>query len=476
MLNLTIPESVNQNEIPIMSNTASTIIIPVETQVREMDAKLLLACAAAERGFPVILGSRAFVHYKVSSIPRGVYLAKSMRALSIRMFDILRKLGHEIVAWDEEGLLRWPDPEYYRQRLSPVTMGQISHLMAWGPDNERVFREYGGYNGAPIHITGNPRIDLLREELRDFYKGDVQKIRDRFGDFVMINTNFGLVNHFYSDLGTLKKAVDKKKGIVHAYDVGKGYHKLAIFKCFREMLPFLCKALKDHTIVLRPHPSENQRPYLEVADHHNNLKVTGQGGISPWLMAAKGLIANGCTTMIEAAVLGTPTIAFQPVTSAEFDDDLPNSLAHRVYDNEELCSAAKAVLEEKLGAVDDAVRREILDRHIAGLDGQLAAERMVDVLESGQYNKRQPPAAPIWEFGSALIHNTLRTAVKQINMRRPGHRNNLTFHRHRFPDISAMEIKERIARLGRLLNRFENIHVESYSKYLFRISHKEAIK
>ena len=55
-----------------MNNPSSTIIIPVETQVRELDAKLLLACVAAERGFPVIIGSRAFVHYKVSSIPRGI--------------------------------------------------------------------------------------------------------------------------------------------------------------------------------------------------------------------------------------------------------------------------------------------------------------------------------------------------------------------------------------------------------------------
>jgi hypothetical protein len=104
------------------------------------------------------------------------------------------------------------------------------------------------------------------------------------------------------------------------------------------------------------------------------------------------------------------------------------------------------------------------------LDGQLAAERMVDVLESGQYNKRQPPAAPIWKFGEALIHNTLRTTVKQINMRRPGHRNNLAFHRHRFPDISVGEVRQRIARMGSLLNRFDNIKVERYSRYMFRIN------
>jgi hypothetical protein len=32
-----------------MNNSVSTLIIPVETQVREMDAKILLSCVAAGR-------------------------------------------------------------------------------------------------------------------------------------------------------------------------------------------------------------------------------------------------------------------------------------------------------------------------------------------------------------------------------------------------------------------------------------------
>ena len=45
-----------------MNEPISTLILPVENQTRELDAKLLLACAAAERGFPVIIGSRALIH------------------------------------------------------------------------------------------------------------------------------------------------------------------------------------------------------------------------------------------------------------------------------------------------------------------------------------------------------------------------------------------------------------------------------
>ena len=454
----------------IMNNSATTLILPVETQVREMDAKLLLACVAAERGFPVILGSRAFVHYKVSSIPRGVYLAKSMRTLSIRMFEILRQLGHEIVAWDEEGLMRWPDSEYYRQRLSSVTMRQISHLIAWGPDNARVFRDYPGYAGTPIHITGNPRIDLLRRELRAYYQPEVDDIRRRYGEFVMINTNFGLVNHFYPKLGALKKAIEANGSAdTNPYDVEKGRHKLDLFKSFLQMLPPLCKALSDTTIVLRPHPSENHEPYVAIAERHPNLKIDGDGGISPWLMATKALIANGCTTMIEAAVLGTPTIAYQPIVSEAYDDDLPNSLSQRAFSIDELCRRVDSVCREGIGAHNLNQRRKILNRHISALDGPLAAERMVDALESGEYHRKRPKAASFGNFVRGWTHNTLRTVVKQINMRRPGHRNNLAFHAHRFPDISVNEIRDRISRMGSLLNRFHSIRVRQHSQHIFNI-------
>jgi len=453
-----------------MNNSATTLIVPVETQVREMDAKLLLACVAAERGFPVIMGSRAFIHYKVSSIPRGVYLAKSMRTLSIRMFEILRQLGHEIVAWDEEGLMRWPDPEYYRQRLSPITMGQISHLIAWGPDNARVFRDYPGYPGTPIHITGNPRIDLLRRELRAYYQPEVDDIRQRFGEFVMINTNFGLVNHFYAKLGALKKAVEADGSAgANPYDVEKGRHKLDLFRSFLQMLPPLCKALSDTTIVLRPHPSENHEPYAAIAERHQNLKIANDGGISPWLMATKALIANGCTTMIEAAVLGTPTIAYQPIVSEAYDDDLPNSLSQRAFSVDELCRKVESICREGIGASSLNERRKILNGHISALDGPLAAERMVDALESGEYHRKRPKAASFGKYVQGWTHNTVRTVVKRINMHRPGHRNNLAFHAHRFPDISVNEIRERISRMGGLLNRFNSIRVGQHSQHIFTI-------
>jgi surface carbohydrate biosynthesis protein len=80
----------------------------VENQVRELDSKVLLACVAAGHGFSWVIGFRKGIHFHISSLPPGIYLSKSMTAASDLVFRIMQKLGHEIVAWDEEALVRLP--------------------------------------------------------------------------------------------------------------------------------------------------------------------------------------------------------------------------------------------------------------------------------------------------------------------------------------------------------------------------------
>lgn len=436
-----------------------------------MDAKLLLGCMAAERGFPVIIGSRAFIHFLVDSIPRGIYLAKSMASLSIRMFDILRKLGHEIVAWEEEALLRDPDPEYYRRRLSPFTIQQLSHIFAWGADDAETFRSYPGYSGAEIHITGNPRGDLMRRELRQFYREDVEAIRKRFGDFILVNTNFAEVNHFHPQLSEYNKAMAKKGTSEESpFDIGKVQHKLALFTYFKEMLPVLCKAVGSSNVVVRPHPTESHVIWNEMAAQHDNLYVANDGNIIPWLMAAQALVANSCTTQVEAAVLGAPTVNYQPVKSELLDFELPCLVSRCVYTLDDVCATVGDIIQGNLGPLDEGENRKVLDPHISALDGPLAAERIVQVLVDAGYSQRRPPARSWNDYIEGRVRNTWRTLSKRRKMRRPESRNSLAYHAHRFPDISAEEMMRKVRRMGKLLNRFEKIEVTEISRYIFRIS------
>jgi surface carbohydrate biosynthesis protein len=461
-----------------MASPKATLILPVESQVRELDAKLLLACAAAERGFRVIIGSRAFVHYRVASLPRGVYLAKSMRSLSELMFGILKRLGHEIVAWDEEALVRFPRDDYYRRRLSPKALCLVSHLFAWGEDDAKLFREFPAYSGTPIDVTGNPRIDLIRPDARHYFDDEVAEIRERFGDFVMVNTNFGYVNSFASKLNLMQdpqsaggdlELSENARDMHPDFARGLAMHKQALFQQFRALVPVLADALPRHNIVVRPHPSEDHKVWRDAAGDRRNVHVLNEKSVIPWLIAASVLVHNGCTTAVEATILGMPAIAYRPVTAEGFDSELPNSLSHEAFDRDEVLSTLRAILAGELGIREGGGQREILERHIAALEGPLASDRIIDALCVAGYRGRRFPRPPLPQYlGSRLLANA-RTLSKRLKGLRAGHRNTREFHDHRFPGTSVGDLGQRIERFSKQLGRFENLRLTRYSDHIYCI-------
>jgi surface carbohydrate biosynthesis protein len=466
-----------------MASPKATLILPVESQVRELDAKLMLACAAAERGFHVIIGSRAFVHYAIASLPRGIYLAKSMRSLSELMFGILRRLGHEIVAWDEEALVRFPRDDYYRRRLSPKALRRVSRLLAWGEDDAQLFRDFPDYPGTPIDVTGNPRIDLIRPDALHYFDDEVAEIRRRFGEFVMVNTNFGYVNSFASKLNLVrepKTAGGELELSENARDMqpdfarGLAAHKQALFEHFRALVPKLAAALPRHNIVVRPHPSEDHGVWREAAGGFDNVHVVNQKSVIPWLIATSALVHNGCTTAVEATVLGKPAVAFRPAIAENFDCELPNSLSHEAFDPDELLAKLRAVLAGDLGLRDDSGQRARLERHIAALDGPLASDRIVDALCAAGYRDRRFPHPPLPQYLATRLLVGARTLSKRIKGLRPGHRNTRKFHDHRFPGTSVGDLDRRIQRFDKQLGRFGGLRVTQRSDHIFCVEDPDA--
>lgn len=465
-----------------MTATASTLIIPVENQVRELDAKLLLSCVAAERGFPVVIGSRAYIHFEVASLPRGIYLAKSMRRLSNSMFQILRMLGHEIVAWEEEALVHPPADTYFSLRLSPVTMKNVSHFFAWGQENFDLIQQYPQLpENLPIHVTGNPRGDILRPEIRAYFAADVERLRGTYGDFILINTNFSSVNPFIPSIGMFISGKNGEKtsqrgqggiGLSDEFAEGLWHHKKAILESFKQLIPALERAFPDVTIVVRPHPSENLQVYHDIAAQCHQVKVANEGNVIPWLLASKTMIHNGCTTGLEAYALGVPAISYLASFNEYYDYDfqgLPTKLSYQSFNFGELEETLSRILRGELGVADGEERKKLIDYYLAAQQDRLACERIVDVLEDSGYGQSQPAASSTAKYIAGWALANLKTTLTQLYMRRPGP-NRLSYHNHRFPEISVAQIEQKIAQFGHLLNRFQTIKVKQHSRYLFKIS------
>jgi surface carbohydrate biosynthesis protein len=462
-----------------MPTSRPSLILPVESQLRELDPKLLLACVAATRGFRVFLGSRTRIDFRIAAFPRSLYLCKSMTPRSIKMFRIMRELGHEIGVWDEEALVHPAPQQYYQRRLSAEAMRQVSMLFAWGEENAELFRKYPEYPGTPIHVTGNPRIDMLRPELEAFHREEADRIRARFGDFVLVNTNFAMVNAFLPTLNLLQSgdahggapatgafAVGWERDFVEALAA----HKRALFEHFQALLPRLAAAFPERTIVVRPHPTEDRAPWETAAAPLRNVEVVAEGGIAPWLSATRALVHNGCTTAIEAFIMRVPAVAYRPVRSERCDNHFPNAVSHEARDFESLRTVLRGILEGRVGPAAEPGQRALVDHHIAAREGALASDRIADVLEERWRREGGLPHPGVASVLRGWLDASRRSFVKQrIKSRKPGHRNNPDYQRHRFQGVSLDELRARIGRLDRALGRFARVEARRFCEDVFEL-------
>src|SRR6185369_9942151 len=252
------------------------MLIPVETLNREFDGKLLLALMAAERGWQPIVGGRTAMHQRLAALPRSVYVAKGVRSGSRLIFSLLEKMGHAIVAFDEEALVRFSD-DVFLMKLEPQTFSRVRLFFAWGHDNAQIWQRSPYYSGQPMIETGNPRVDMMRPELRRYYQPEIDDIRRRFGDFVLINSNFSVVNHFIANHSRFKVAEWAPAEKTDFYRDGLHVQKKRLFDAFLGLLPALSQAMRPHNIVVRPHPSENPETWRRAAAGLDNVHVLHEG-------------------------------------------------------------------------------------------------------------------------------------------------------------------------------------------------------
>jgi surface carbohydrate biosynthesis protein len=464
-------------------NNKVPLIIPVENQVRELDAKLLLSCIAARRGFSVYIGSRREIHFHINAFPKGIYLSKSMTGASDLMFRIMRALGHEIVAWDEEALVHLPDAIYYSRRLSPKAMAHVSRLLAWGEDNAALWQRYPQISSkAAIVVTGNPRNDLLRPELHAYYEYEVDKIKKTHGDFILVNTNFNHVNGF-TPVQNLFLPVGGEgqpapfgraaKGMTREYAQGLEKLKMAVFADFQEMIPKLEQAFSHINIVVRPHPTENPEIYHKIASKCERVTVTNQGNVVPWLLAARALIHNGCTTGVEAYVMRVPAISYRASTDNDYDFGfyrLPNSVSQSCFNFDELQMNLSQILNGEYNPSISRQRRELISNYLAALDGPLACDRITEVIEELSDRSAVSKRSYWWRrFGGWVLWYG-RTRIKRYKDSRPNSHNRPEFQKHRYPEVSLDDIRDRISRFQALLGDSRDLRVEKWYHQFFRIS------
>jgi surface carbohydrate biosynthesis protein len=461
-----------------------TLIIPVENQIRELNPKLLLASIAADRGFKVFIGDRQEIKSKIASFPIGIFVAKDMMAGNDGMFRIIRKLGHVIVAWDEDSLVHLPPETYYCRRISPNAVRCVSHLFAWGEDNAELWEKYPELpSNIPIHITGNPRADLLRKEVNHIFTNRVKELNNKYGSYILINTNFNHVNAFIPNRNLLTKSNENNEklqlgrmanGMSRDYAEGLYYFKKAVFQDFIKLIPKISATFPGCNIIIRPHPVESTEVYKNIASKCNNVHVTNSGNVVPWLMASKVLVHNSCTTGVEAFALGIPSITFRATINEKYDMGfygLSNALSYQCLNYSEIEQTIKSIYNGTMKNSRSEDQLKLFNRHLASQEGPLSCERIMDIIEKEIVNKGHKSSIILLKSRLEGWVKAKKRARKRIE--KSQNKNGLNkqeFLNHRYPGISLHEMYERIAGFSNVIANYKSIKVKAVYNNVFRIS------
>lgn len=451
-----------------------SLILPVETLSRELDAKLLTACVAAEAGFSVILGSKRDVHMRIERLPPSIYMGKSLSHSNGKLYRRLHDLGCLVASGDEEALVYYSPDSYRNAKLAPDTIRGVDLLLAWGAENELLWRDYAGYDGTPIRVTGNPRTDMLRPELRPYWAGDVQELKARYGNFLLLNSNFGKVNHYRADRSVQLRLLEEArqgKPAADDFNLQLAAHRLELFGEFQKLAPALAEAFPQHVLVIRPHPSESHDSWRELTAGYENVEVVHEGSVIPWLLGADAVIHNGCTTAIESWVMGKTAITFRPASSENLDLQLPNDLSHQARD----IAAVIRLIGETLGGRTVAENRSeqeaLVSRYISALEGPLSSDRVIGELAGIAGSRAGRPARDprrVLILTASGMFNRAKGRIKPW-VRGARHRRRYRYHDHIFPDIPASYLEARMGRLQDILGRFAGIRVRRIRRKIFQI-------
>ncbi len=419
------------------------IFIPVESKKREFDGKVLLASALLRRGFRVMLGTKVGVHRELIYTRNAIYLAKSASNENLDLYRHLKSLGHKLVVLDVEGgaLTKEIRNDLLRS-YQPEASEFFDYFYVFGDKiREAVINELDYIDPDKVITTGEPRFDLLRPEYDNFYAGEIKRIGDLYGRFILINTSFGFSNSILGEEGIqrlLENTTDipdeQRPLYILKFETGK-----QLLLDFADLAKHLASEYPELNIVIRPHPDEDPSTYMKLTEGVRNIHVKCEGNVHPWIRASVGVIHHDCTTGLEAVMSAKPAISYLPSIEESITAWLPVYLSIECKTCQEVSAeVGKILLRPDEPWYPGEEKAEVFTsyfRNYAEPANTLLASSLNDAYQ-GICTTFKPSPSLLKE----RLHSRIR--IHRYN------RNKQPGKRERFMSVSVDEVKEKLSLAG----------------------------
>ena len=378
-----------------MSSKKKRLYTVLEVKKRELDSRLYFAVKAAERGFSTVISKKTYLNNRVDLMKTGILLDKSLGPKHLKPILKFKKAGHRICSFDEEGLLFYNPETLCKHRMATDCLNEIDYFFCWGENDRNAILKYCSLDPNKVVKTGNCRIDVLKGRMKNVLSEDAKKIKEKYGKFILCNTNFSYVNYQSprEDIDTIiesYKILGKRDDKTLEIDKKKLNVQMETRKKLLEFFKIFSKRFPDKKILIRAHQSENVEYWKKYLKSYNNIILVKDHSTSAasWMLASDLNISTNCTTGVESKILNTITFNYLPVKEDISFYNLPNKINKNIFSNEELLSELeKLYLNQTYQKNFDKDKIDYIKKHIYNADSNIdSAEIMLNFLDKVSSN------------------------------------------------------------------------------------------
>jgi len=300
------------------------VFLPVETEVREIDAKLVMASKIIDKETVCFVGQHNVLNQIAPLFDGGVYMGKNIFLENMNstneIYELYKNNNFSILWNHEEGAIyggsesKWNNE--LKELLDPNRLKNDDMVLCWGSYQKEFYETFNA--DTPIKIVGGYRLDLgQNSDLRSLLKS-TNRVEEK--NYILIDTNCAWGNHFMPHQQEYKVYQEKaeKNNSDHLTKhnlLGLLSEDLIKIGFFCNLISYLMENNPTKQFVLRPHPTESISFYKNVFHGFSNIKITKDYSAIEWIENCSVLIQSGCTTALEAYFLEKPIVSFHPFDS-----------------------------------------------------------------------------------------------------------------------------------------------------------------
>jgi surface carbohydrate biosynthesis protein len=302
-----------------------TVLLPIETLTRELDSKLVMALAIAARGYRAIVGHKETMKAIAGASTGVVWQGKSLfsaRSGNHLADQLIDKRSAIMFIHDEGGMHQvkaWPNHVLKTHRIEYLRKRNVNRICVWGERQKEVLGSYAEELKDVITVTGSPKFDLCLPDYAWVTAAKSAAIEEKYGPFILVCTRFATAAHSAGQGDPFRRKMNPAlwpESLNHESLADLWFSKwqrdVHDFADFVVLTKELALNFPQYTVVLRPHPSESMTFYEHAFASFENVAVTRDESVLPWIRAAKLVVHSNCTTGIEAVLAGCPVLNLLP--------------------------------------------------------------------------------------------------------------------------------------------------------------------